>query len=294
MRTLYHRFPRYGTAGLVILLLMETAIVASGSPRMPDFRWDLITGWATPICWWGYILVVDAWIYRRKGTSLLTYRRNLFVLLCILSITFWCLFEAYNRIIPGWRYVNLDPELAIRFVGYALAFATIMPGMFLTCELLQTYELFSRINGPALRWSKPMLNLSQALGALFCIAPIFMPYNIRGYLWVCIWVGWILFLEPINYRRGIQSIYRDWERGDFARTVQLGLAGVLCGLLWEFWNYWAYTKWEYIFPVPIGASLRYFEMPLIGFLGFIPFAIEYFVMFHLIAGFFTREDKLGL
>jgi hypothetical protein len=45
---------------------------------------------------------------------------------------------------------------------------------------------------------------------------------------------------------------------------------------------------------PLGQSLKYFEMPLAGFLGFLPFALEYFTMFHFIASFFTREDKLGL
>ena len=87
-------------------------------------------------------------------------------------------------------------------------------------------------------------------------------------------------------------MFRDWEHGDFGRTLQLAIAGALCGILWEFWNMWAYTKWLYIFPV--GQSVKFFEMPVIGFLGFLPFALEYFVMFHFIASFFTNDDTLGL
>ena len=294
MSRAFHRYPRYGTLGLILLLLMETAIFAGRAQVLPEIPWDLITGWATPVCWSGYILAVDAWIYRRRGTSLLTARRDLFALQCILSVAFWCVFEAYNRILPGWRYVNLDENLAVRFCGYAIAFATIMPGLFLTCELLQTYALFANVAGPPLRWTNAKLNLSLAVGALFCLVPPFLPGEIRGYFWVCVWTGWIWLLEPINYRRGAPSLYRDWERGEWARTCQLALAGVLCGLLWEFWNVWAYTKWVYLFPVPWRESLHYFEMPLLGFLGFLPFAVEYFVMFHFIASFFTRDDKLGL
>jgi hypothetical protein len=64
-------------------------------------------------------------------------------------------------------------------------------------------------------------------------------------------------------------------------------------MLWEFWNFWAFTKWEYIFPTP-WPMLRYFEMPVLGLMGFLPFALEAFVVFHFVAGFFTREDRLGL
>jgi hypothetical protein len=88
------------------------------------------------------------------------------------------------------------------------------------------------------------------------------------------------------------SLYRDWESGDWSRTLQLLAASAIGGLLWEFWNMWAYTKWVYIFPP--GLAAKYFEMPVLGFLGFLPFALDYFVMFHFVASFYTREDKLGL
>jgi hypothetical protein len=35
-------------------------------------------------------------------------------------------------------------------------------------------------------------------------------------------------------------------------------------------------------------------MPVFGFLGFLPFALEYFVMFHFIASSFTRHDTLEI
>lgn len=287
-----HRYPRYGTVGLALLLITETAIFCEQTEALPGFPWWRITTWTTPLCWWAYILAVDAWIYRRNGSSLLTARRDVFVIQCIFSIAFWCLFEAYNRVMPGWQYVNLTPHLPTRLLGYAVAFATIMPGMFLTCELLQSYKLFERARIPPVRWSRGALTASVIIGAVFCVAPPFFPENARGYLWAFVWMGWFFLLEPFNYRRGAQSIYRDWERGDLSRTLQLFAAGAICGVLWEFWNMWAYTKWIYIFP--IGQDWKFFEMPLVGFLGFLPFALEYFVMFHFIASFFTREDKLGL
>ncbi len=287
-----HRYPRYGTVGLVILLLMETAMFCGQSAGRSGFPWWRITAWATPVCWWACILVIDAWIYHRKGTSLLTDRRPTFVLQCLLSVAFWCLFEAYNRVMPGWRYQNLVANLSVRLLGYAVSFATIMPGLFLTCELLQSFGAFARVRMPPLRWSRGALAASVVIGALCCLGPPFCPENTRGCLWAFVWVGWFFLLEPFNYWRGAQSIYRDWGEGNLARTLQLFATGIVCGFLWEFWNMWAYTRWVYIFP--LGQNLKFFEMPLVGFLGFLPFALEYFVMFHFLASFFTREDKLGL
>jgi hypothetical protein len=292
MKGYTHRFPRYGTVGLAVLLVMQTAIFCSQSEALAGLPWWRLTTWATPVCWWGYILAADAWIYRRKGSSLLMSRRDVFVAQCILSVAFWCLFEAYNRVMPGWQYVNLTTHLPTRLVGYAVAFATIMPGMFLTCELLQSYGVFSRARIRPVRWTRGRLVASAIVGALFCFAPPFFPEQTRGYLWAFVWTGWFFLLEPFNYWRGAQSIYRDWERGDLSRTLQLFAAGAICGVLWEFWNMWAFTKWIYIFPV--GREWKFFEMPLAGFPGFLPFALEYFVMFHFVASLFTREDKLRL
>jgi hypothetical protein len=292
MNPWHHRFPRHGTVGLAGLLLMETAVFCSHADSLQGFPWSRLTMWATPVCWWSYILVVDAWIYRRRGTSLLTSRRELFALQCLLSIAFWCVFEAYNRILPGWRYENLTGDLSVRFFGYAVSFATIMPGMFLTTELIQTYRAYADVRSATRYWSETLLRISQWTGVAFCVLPVFAPDAWRGYLWCFVWTGWLLMLEPINYRRGMPSLYRDWEHGQWSRTVQLLMAGALCGLLWEFWNMWAHTKWVYIFPP--GILGKYFEMPVIGFLGFLPFVLDYFAMFHFIASFYTREDKLGL
>ena len=53
-------------------------------------------------------------------------------------------------------------------------------------------------------------------------------------------------------------------------AVAVGLAGLLCGTLWEFWNFWATPKWVY--HIPYVDFLRVFEMPLLGYAGYIPFA----------------------
>jgi hypothetical protein len=51
-------------------------------------------------------------------------------------------------------------------------------------------------------------------------------------------------------------------------------------MLWEFWNYWAATKW--IYTVPFFDRFKIFEMTAPGFLGFIPFALECYAMTSLV------------
>lgn len=104
-----------------------------------------------------------------------------------------------------------------------------------------------------------------------------------------LWVGLIFLLDPINAKLGAPSLLRDWQAGRFARTLALAAAGLTCGLLWELWNYWAVAKWTYDLPFlgPL-ESVRYFEMPLPGLLGFIPFAGECWVMLNTIIAMLHR------
>ena len=69
----------------------------------------------------------------------------------------------------------------------------------------------------------------------------------------------------------------DFRAGRSDRLINLALSGLLCGVLWEFWNYWAGAKWYY--TVPIMENLKVFEMPVPGYLGFPAFAFECFTMY---------------
>ena len=52
--------------------------------------------------------------------------------------------------------------------------------------------------------------------------------------------------------------------------------GIVCGVLWEFWNYWAIGKWQYLITF---AGPKLFEMPVPGYLGFPAFAFECCTMY---------------
>ena len=97
------------------------------------------------------------------------------------------------------------------------------------------------------------------------------------YMAPIIWIGWAFFLDPINQRLGERSFISELFSGLPRSTAVFFLAGVICGLLWEFWNYWAISKWQY--DVPYLGHIKLFEMPVLGFLGFAPFTIESYAIY---------------
>jgi len=259
--------PKHGIAGAALLLLSEAAMLAHVEPF-----WT----WHTPFAWTGYILLLDGIVYRVRGSSWITTNRREFVFLAIVSIPLWVVFEGYNLLIDNWYYINLPENLIVRYFGYAWAFATISPGIF------QTAELVAALRGPTAdyRLSTTDSRLSNidyasiAVGAAMLAWPLVWP---SPYLAAPVFLGFIFLLDPLNARAGDESLLHDLRAGHHARLINLLVAGFICGGLWEFWNFWARAKW--IYTVPIFGDIKVFEMPVLGYFGFPPFALECLTMY---------------
>ena len=260
--------------GLIIMIVSEAATLAGIEP---------FASWNTPIAWTGFILFADGIVYRARGGSWIRSAPREFVWLAIVSIPLWVLFEGYNLIIQNWYYTGLPENFWLRQFGFAWSFATIWPAIFEGAELVAVLRAGRPGSaGPAETAStsrpappaRPALPappaLSIAIGAVMLATPFLVPDSIARYMAAPIWLGFIFLLEPINARLGAERITRE-------RLINLALSGVLCGILWEFWNYWSRTKWHY--SVPIMEHLKIFEMPVPGYLGFPAFALECFTMY---------------
>lgn len=266
------RFTPHGYIGIVIIVLAEALLFAGN---------QLVGQWFTPIVWTGYILFVDALVHKFEGRSLLITDRLEFVIVVLVSIAGWWLFEFYNAprfwksdLELWWHYHNLEPNLFLRRVGYDWAFATISPAMFETAELLRSTVFKQPKQRPTMRFSKSALIVLAVVGLAGAIEPLVFPSE---WLAPVIWLAFILLLDPVNALRGQPSICGDLARGDWRRLGSLLASGLICGVLWEFWNYWAIAKWTY--TVPFFGNIKVFEMPVLGFLGFPPFAVECWVMY---------------
>jgi hypothetical protein len=248
--------------------------------------------WHTPIAWSGYILFVDALVWKRRGTSWLNDSRPELLFLALASVPLWIVFELYNKyFLHNWYYIGLPEWLPLRYVGYAWAFATISIAIFQTGELIGSVRREGRrepdttggfrlpgttgagTTAVAEPWTRGT-TISVAAGAAMLLLPIVYP---SPYLAAPVWLGFIFLLDPINAHAGSESILGDLRAGRRDRLFNLLAAGLLCGLIWEFWNYWAGSKW--IYNVPILPEIKLFEMPILGYGGFPPFAVECFVMY---------------
>jgi len=272
----------YGWFGLLLLIVSEYCLFRKIEP---------FHSWFYSFAWWSYILLADNLLWKLRGSSLLTGRRREFGGMVFWSVFIWLLFESYNFVINNWAYDLVPAEIWLRWPGYAISFATVLPGIFITSDLVEL--LFRRSGSPAASHCETLAEkpssrraaLFVVLGLVLSIAPLIWP----RYFFPAVWVGPIFLLDPLLERAGIRSLYLNVSRGDRTRLWSLMLGGLLCGLMWEFWNYWAGTKW--IYTVPFFGGWKVFEMPILGFLGFLPFALECWMLYHLLRLILRRANS---
>jgi hypothetical protein len=242
-----------GTAGLVLLV-----------EPIPTFYYHL--------AWWSYVVAADDVNRRLSGRSLLRDRPRRFLWLAAASVLWWTAFEAINLRLGNWYYVMDTSSRAVRWTGGVLAFATVLPGIVETLSLVENLGALRRVRVAPMRWTRAKEAACLALGAACFALPLLWP----DVFFPLTWGSFVFLMEPWNRRHARRSFLRDLEAGEagpFCRTL---LAGLACGVLWEAWNFWARSKW--IYTVPVFEELKLFEMPLAGFLGFPPFAVECLVL----------------
>ena len=235
--------------------------------------------------WWSYIFMLDGFVAWRRGSSLLTTRRRHLPSILLWSVTFWYFFEVLDLRYQNWYYVgvvgvgSVGDALGGAFFG-AAAFATVFMGLFETYEVLTALELASRVEIRP-RQLAPWVSYGvQSLGAVMVTLSLAFSY----YLAPLVWGSLTFLVDPWNYRRGARSILADFERGHLGVVVRLLVAGLLCGLVWESFNFLAPQKW--IYTVRGLEELKLFEMPALGFLGFPALALDAFAAYAALAYLF--------
>jgi hypothetical protein len=267
-------FPLHGWVGLALVLVAWPLNWLLEGTRTVVFFFPL---------WFGYALTVDGLVYLRKGTSLITRSRAGFAALFLVSAPAWWLFEVINYRTQNWFYLGVDHLSALSyFLLASLSFSTVIPAVFGTAELAGTF----------IKKVKPWLVIRddrRTTLAFFIAGWVMLALLLAWplYFFPFVWISVYFITEPVNVWLGNRSLVEGTRVGDW-RVVCCLFAGVLVtGFFWEMWNFYAYPKW--IYQVPGVDVLRVFEMPLLGYGGYLPFALELYALYHLIMGFFGRK-----
>jgi hypothetical protein len=271
----------WGWAGVGVILLAEMLLF---------LRVYWVAIYFTPLAWTGYVLLVDALVGSLRGQSRLRQAPREFLSLAFWSVPLWLIFEAYNVRLANWAYVGLPDNLLLRGIGYVWSFATIWPAIFETADFVEALGTFSERGERRTTLKRPGRASIFVLGLLAVTVPVLLPVPVGRYLFGSVWLGFILLLDPLNYRWKGRALLGELQAGRTSTLWSFLVAGWVCGILWEFWNYWAGAKWLYVFP--IWQHWKIFEMPLPGYFGFPPFALECLVMYEFLRS--VRKQLLGL
>ncbi|MDA0264096.1 MAG: hypothetical protein O3A93_04700 [Chloroflexi bacterium] len=228
--------------------------------------------------WLGFILFIDGLVLRRTATSLIV--RSPRIVAVMFLLPYWWVFEGINEITQNWIYVSTENGRGIvDLIESSLSYSTVIPVVFEMSELVGSFSFIKRFERMrALVLSRRQVIFTAVLGVLSMAAMLVWP----TYLFPLTWVSLFLFFDPINHMAGRPSIISQVKKGDYRMIVAFGLGALVCGFFWEMWNRDASVAWEY--NIGYLDFARIFEMPLLGYLGYPPFGLETYAIFHFVAG----------
>lgn len=268
-------FPIHGWIGFILVCLFWLLNWTLPGPR---------THWGFFPLWLGYCLTIDGLAFRRTGTSLLKRSPSNYIGLFLISAPVWWLFEALNLRTQNWIYFGAEQFTQMEYAFWTtLSFTTVIPAVFGSAELMASFDFVKRIKrGPVIGTDKWTTTGFFILGWVMLALLLTWPLIFFPFMWISVY----FILEPVNIWLGHRSL-PDWTRkGDWRPVISLWLGVLMTAFFWEMWNYLSHPRWLY--QVAWGNWLHIFEMPLLGYGGYLPFALELYAIYHFIMGLLGR------
>lgn len=264
-------FPAHGWAGIALALVFWVLNWTLDGLRTHVYFFPM---------WLGYVLAVDGLVFARRGQSPLRRSPREFILLFAASIPAWWIFEAFNWRTNNWTYVGTELFSGLEYAILAsLAFSTVMPAVFVTAEWVRSFRWVEQLR------EGPRVPRSTATAAGFFAAGWLVVWLIAlwpNVFYPFIWGSMFCVIEPVNIWLGRPSLFDHLHVRDWRPAISVALGALICGFFWELWNVFSYPKWTYRTP---GVDfLHVFEMPLLGYIGYLPFGLELLALGYLLRG----------
>lgn len=260
-------FPRWG-------IMAATGVILFWILAWSRFDWfESLQRFTFFPLWFCFIILLNALAVQRFGTSLLTARPRYFALLFPVSAVFWWAFEYLNRFVQNWYYIGISEIGGGQYLAEAsLAFSTVLPAVISVQFMLLRTDWFSTgySDLPPTPWIT-----SKAFWSGIAVASvgglIFMGWN-PNLTYPLVWIlPGLLWIANQRWNDYINRMLKDVAGGDWTLVWTSACAALICGFFWELWNLHSLAKW--IYTIPALDRFHLFEMPLLGYAGYLPFGV---------------------
>lgn len=279
------RFPWWGWAG-VALIAVFWPLAWTRLPWFADWQHHTFT----PL-WLGYILTVNGLLARRARWSLITHHPGFLLGSFVASVAYWWYFELANRIVGNWHYRGVEHFGTAEYVVLAsVSFSTVLPAFTTTFAWLAT---FPRLAQPFVGLRPLMLAHPRAAGVALWLVAVLGLAGLGRWpetLYPLVWVAPLLVLIGLRAAFGRPTVLAPLAAGDYRPLALAPLAALACGLFWEMWNWRSLARWEY--TVPYVDRWHLFEMPALGYAGYLPFGLECLAIAMLLPGAPAALDRV--
>jgi hypothetical protein len=261
-----HSFPWWGWLGIITGI--ATWILA-----WTRFSWfiKLQPHTFTPL-WLSYILVINAVCRKRTGRCMMTGSPGFFLMLFPMSAGFWWFFEYLNRFVQNWHYTGIHFNSWEYFWHATLSFSSVLPAVLGTRDVMNTYS-----------WIRPAFDNLKAVKCpnaklLAVFALVISGISLAGigvwpnYLFSLLWISPLIIIVSLQTLMGEKHIFSEMAAGHWSPVISAVAAALFCGFFWEMWNYYSLAKWQY--SIPFVNRFKLFEMPILGYAGYLPFGLE--------------------
>lgn len=296
------RLPYWFWVGLItwaVTLIFLTA-------KFNEPKWFL--NWALVPLFWGFTLFLDGLVYKiNDGKSMLSHHPTELFAMALVSISGWLIFEYMNFFINlNWYYPEAERVGHDEFILYAiLGSSGFIPMSFEWYQLLRKIRFlnYKYKYGPKIRFPRW---LSYLLLALFTVFLFITPFKQDNFFYM-VWLAPMFMIAIVLELTGIWTPFTPIkQKGDWTAVLVYALTFLIQGFLLECWNYLSADHpetgsispnpafWEYC--IPFVSKWPIFEMPLLGYAGYLFFSIHCWLWWILFARLmnvnteFTSQD----
>ncbi len=230
--------------------------------------------------WLCLIVTVNALTMRRANTCPLTASPGKFLMLFPASALFWWTFEYLNRFVGNWYYTGSQYPALTYFLLATLSFSTVLPAVESMKAYIMTFDRISRgfKAMPALpgMFTQTPGRLMMAVGCISLGLIGIFPDP----LFFTVWLAPFFIILGHAVVRRLPHPFSPLTSGDYTPVVSYALSALCCGFFWELFNMYSLARWEY--SIPYVQVCHIFEMPVLGYAGYLPFGLECALIIHII------------